>query len=95
MCGALSLPEHRESGNAGCEAELLSGSYTGVQLSDALLSGSAYGNQLTFRLSKYDDVNQVTNYVDYVVTLKRTLSLRGHDGLSGRRITCRSIAATA
>ena len=60
----------------GCEAELLSGSYSGVQLSDALLSGSAYGNQLTFRLSKYDDVNQVTNYVDYVVTLKRTLSLK-------------------
>ena len=48
----------------------------GVQLSEALLSGSAYGNRLTFRLSQKDTVNDVTDYVDYFVTLKRTLSLR-------------------
>ena len=60
----------------GCEAELSSGGYTGVPLSEALLSGSAYGNRLTFRLSQKDSVNDVTDYVDYVVTLKRTLSLR-------------------
>ena len=60
----------------GCEAELSSGGYTGVPLSEALLSGSAYGNRLTFRLSQKDTVNDVTDYVDYFVTLKRTLSLR-------------------
>ena len=60
----------------GCEKSLITGNYTGVQLTEALLSGSAYGNKLTFRLSQKDTANDVTNYVDYVVTVKRTLNLR-------------------
>ena len=50
---------------------------TGTKLPDVLLSGSGHGNTVTFRVSSYDSVNDVTNYVDYEVELQRSLSLRG------------------
>ena len=56
---------------------LTSGRLTGTQLAEALLSGSAHGNTVTFRVTRHDSVNDVTNYVDYAVELQRALSLRG------------------
>ena len=50
---------------------------TGTKLPNVLLSGSGHGNTVTFRVSQYDSVNCVTNYVDYEVELQRTLSLYG------------------
>ena len=55
------------------ETDLSSGKST--QLSYALLNNSAYENTLTFRASRYDTSTKITSYVDYQVTLKRTLSL--------------------
>ena len=50
---------------------------TGTKLPNVLLSGSGHGNTVTFRVSQYDSVNCVTNYVDYEVELQRSLSLYG------------------
>ena len=49
---------------------------TGSSLLEALLSGSAYGNTVTFRVSSTDKTDGVTYYVDYILQIKRTLSLK-------------------
>ncbi len=59
------------------EVTLKDNKQTGTKLPDVLLSGSGHGNTVTFRVSSYDSVNDVTNYVDYEVELQRSLSLRG------------------
>ena len=50
-----------------------SGADLGVSLSQAILSGNALGNELTFRLSR--TVDSVEYYTDYFVTLRRSFSL--------------------
>ncbi len=42
----------------------------------ALLTGSAYSNVLTFRVSYLDKSVDVTYYTDYMICLERTLSLK-------------------
>ena len=59
------------------EVTLKDNKQTGTKLPDVLLSGSGHGNTVTFRVSSYDSVNDVTNYADYEVELQRSLSLRG------------------
>lgn len=51
-------------------------SSTGVQLKQVLLTGSAYENTVTLRVSYDDSTAGVTYYTDYEVTLARSLSLR-------------------
>ena len=58
------------------ELLLTDGKETGTKLPEALLSGSGHGNTVTFRVAQYDSGNDVTNYVDYAVELRRALSLR-------------------
>ncbi len=53
------------------------GKTTGTMLPNATIGQSAYGNTLTFRLSQTDASDDVTYYQDYVVEIKRSLSLAG------------------
>ena len=55
------------------EKVLTSSDDLGVSLSQAILSGNALGNELTFRLSR--TVDSVEYYTDYFVTLQRSFSL--------------------
>ena len=55
------------------EKALISDDDLGVSLSQAILSGNALGNELTFRLSR--TVDSVEYYTDYFVTLQRSFSL--------------------
>ena len=55
------------------ETPLTSGSDLGVSLRQAVLSGNALGNLLTFRLSR--TAGSVEYYTDYLVTLQRSFSL--------------------
>lgn len=55
---------------------LISGSSTGKNLSQALLTGSGYGNTVTFRISHVDPTDGVTYYADYLVELVHTLSIK-------------------
>ena len=57
--------------------EALTGNQTaGSSLPEVLLPGSAYGNIVTFRVSSTDKSDGVTYYVDYVLRIRRTLSLK-------------------
>lgn len=57
--------------------EALTGNQTaGSSLPEVLLPGSAYGNTVTFRVSSTDKSDGVTYYVDYVLRIRRTLSLK-------------------
>ena len=57
--------------------EALTGNQTaGSSLPEVLLPGSAYGNTVTFRVSSTDETDGVTYYVDYILQIKRTLSLK-------------------
>ena len=49
---------------------------TGSSLLEALLSGSAYGNTVTFRVTNTDASDGVTYYVDYILHIERVLSLK-------------------
>lgn len=58
------------------EETLTSNKVTGSSLLEALLSGSAYGNTVTFRVSSTDKTDGVTYYVDYILHIERILSLK-------------------
>lgn len=58
------------------EETLTSNKVTGSSLLEALLSGSAYGNTVTFRVTNTDASDGVTYYVDYILHIERTLSLK-------------------
>ena len=59
-----------------CQKIITNGKRTGTSLLEALLTGSAYGNTVTFRVSDTDDSDGVTYYVDYILHIERILSLR-------------------
>lgn len=56
------------------EEALTSNKVTGSSLLEALLSGSAYGNTVTFRVTSTDASDGVTYYVDYILRIERVLS---------------------
>ena len=58
------------------EETLTSNKVTGSSLLEALLSGSAYGNTVTFRVTNTDASDGVTYYVDYILHIERILSLK-------------------
>lgn len=58
------------------EEALTSNKVTGSSLLEALLSGSAYGNTVTFRVTSTDASDGVTYYVDYILRIERVLSLK-------------------
>ena len=58
------------------EEALTSNKVTGSSLLEALLSGSAYGNTVTFRVTSTDASDGVTYYVDYILHIERILSLK-------------------
>lgn len=58
------------------EETLTSNKVTGSSLLEALLSGSAYGNTVTFRVTNTDASDGVTYYVDYILHIDRILSLK-------------------
>ena len=58
------------------EEALTSNKVTGSSLLEALLSGSAYGNTVTFRVTSTDASDGVTYYVDYILHIERVLSLK-------------------
>ena len=58
------------------EETLTSNKVTGSSLLEALLSGSAYGNTVTFRVTSTDASDGVTYYVDYILRIERVLSLK-------------------
>lgn len=58
------------------EETLTSNKVTGSSLLEALLSGSAYGNTVTFRVTNTDASDGVTYYVDYILHIERVLSLK-------------------
>lgn len=59
-----------------CQKIITNGKRTGTSLLEALLTGSAYGNTVTFRVSDTDDSDGVTYYVDYILHIERILSLK-------------------
>ena len=50
--------------------------FEGDGLAKVLLPGSAYGNTVTIRVAYTDNTDGVTYYTDYLVSLKRSLSLK-------------------
>lgn len=58
------------------EEALTGNQAAGSSLPEVLLPGSAYGNTVTFRVSSTDKSDGVTYYVDYVLRIRRTLSLK-------------------
>lgn len=58
------------------EEALTSNKVTGSSLLEALLTGSAYGNTVTFRVTSTDASDGVTYYVDYILHIERVLSLK-------------------
>ena len=59
-----------------CQKIITNEKRTGTSLLEALLTGSAYGNTVTFRVSDTDDSDGVTYYVDYILHIERILSLK-------------------
>lgn len=72
-CGVRYTPMALDGNSKLQTTPLNSGDDLGVSLRQAVLSGNALGNELTFRLSR--TVDSVEYYTDYFVTLRRSFSL--------------------
>lgn len=74
-CNAVYPRQSSASGGSATVSVVIPSKLTGTNLMQALLTGSAYSNVLTFRVSYLDKSVDVTYYTDYMICLERTLSL--------------------
>lgn len=71
------LYQTQSSAKAGADkAVSIASGNKGTNLAQALLSGSAYGNTVTVRVTYEDSTAGVTYYTDYELRLERSLSLK-------------------
>lgn len=75
-CSAVYPRQSSASGGSATVSVVIPSKLTGTNLMQALLTGSAYSNVLTFRVSYLDKSVDVTYYTDYMICLERTLSLK-------------------
>lgn len=75
-CNAVYPRQSSASGGSATVSVVIPSKLTGTNLMQALLTGSAYSNVLTFRVSYLDKSVDVTYYTDYMICLERTLSLK-------------------